>query len=220
MRHSNHRARESRQRDPATRHPGAVSSLVRLVLLVLIVGACGQAAAPSASPAPLPTPVITPDPHLAGPVTADQVLSALSAGRLTVYANNATGGPAPIVKRINADLDGWPLRITAYTTAASSRQGKPWKAGTVPGKGEAAYTLAALNLVIEYGPKTAGVAPAPADAAHMAVAASLVAILDPLLWPIEQHSVATIPARTSSPAGPSPAPSKPPKAAPSRSKAP
>jgi hypothetical protein len=220
MRHSNHLARENGQRDRAPRLPGAVLSLVGLVLLVLIVAGCGPAAASSPSPTPLPTPAVTPDPHLAAPVTADQILNALSAGHLTVYANNATGGPSPIVKRINADLNGWPLRITAYTTAASSRQAKPWKAGTPPGRGEAPYTLAALNLVIEYGPRVAGVAPAADDTAHKAVAASIVAILDPLLWPLEQHSVATIPARTASPTGPSPAASKPPKAAPSPTKKP
>jgi hypothetical protein len=189
-------------------------------MLMWTVVACGQAAAPSASPTPLPTPRITPDPHLSVPVTADQILNALAAGRLTVYANNATGGPTPIVKRINADLDGWPLRITAYTTAVSSKQAKPWKAGAAPGKGEAPYTLAALNVVVEYGPKIAGVAPPAADPAHQAVAASIVAILDPLLWPLEQHSVVKVPSRTAAPATPSAAPSKPPKTAPSPSKAP
>jgi hypothetical protein len=220
MRHSNHPARERRQRDPAIRHPRAILAPVSLALLVLIVGACGQAAAPSASATPLPTPVITPDPHLAAPVTADKVLKVLAAGHLTIYANNATGGPSPIVKRINADLGGWPLRITAYTTATASRQSVPWKSGSAPGKGEAPYTLAALNVVVEYGPKVEGVAPPPADPAHKAVAASIVAILDPLVWPIEQHSVATIPARTSPPAGPTAAPSKPPKTGVSPSKAP
>jgi hypothetical protein len=219
MRNSNHHVRGIR-RQARTRGLRATSSVLGLAMLMLTVAACGQAAAPSAPPTPVPTPVITPDPHLALPVTADQILNALATGRLTVYANNATGGPAPIVKRINADLDGWPLRITAYTTAAASKQGKPWKAGAAPGKGEAPYTLAALNVIVEYGPKIAGVPPAAADPAHQAVAASIVAILDPLLWPLEQHSVAKVPSRTAAPAGPSAAPSKPPKAAPSPSKAP
>jgi hypothetical protein len=102
----------------------------------------------------------------------------------------------------------------------ASRQGTVWEAGSAPGKGEAPYTLAALNVVVEYGPTIEGVAPPPADPAHKAVAASIVAILDPLVWPIEQHSVATIPARTIAPAGPSAAPSKRPKGAVSPSKTP
>jgi hypothetical protein len=179
-------------------------------MLALILGACGQAAAPPASLAPQSTPSVTPDPHVASPVSADQIFTALTSGHLKVYSNNATGGPAPIVKRINADLEGWPLRITAYTTTASSSQGRPWKPGTGPGRGDAPYTLAALNVVIEYGPKIAGVAPPAADPAHQAIAASIVAILDPLLWPIEQHSVTTIPARTATAGGASTAPTRAP----------
>jgi len=182
-------------------------------MLALIIGACGQAAAPSASLTPQPAPNVTSDPHLAGPVSADQIFTALTSGHLKVYSNNATAGPAPIVKRINADLEGWPLRITAYTTTKSSSQGRPWKPGTGPGRGDAPYTLAALNVVVEYGPKVAGVAPSAADLAHQAIAASIVAILDPLLWPIEQHSVATIPARTATVGGASTAPSKAPNTA-------
>jgi hypothetical protein len=219
MRNSNHQPRRALPRDRAALLRAAFP-VAALAMLLLTVAACGQTAAPSAPPTPVPTPVITPDPHLAVPVTADQILNALASGRLTVYANNATGGPAPIVKRINADLDGWPLRITAYTTAAASKQGKPWKAGAAPGKGEAPYTLAALNVVVEYGPKIAGAPPAAADPAHQAVAASIVAILDPLLWPLEQHSVAEVPSRRAAPAAPSAAPGKPPKTAPSPSKAP
>jgi hypothetical protein len=185
---------------------------VVVVMLGAILGACGQAAAPSASPFVAPTPRVTPDPHLAAPVTADQVFQAIAGAHLQVYANNATAGPGPIVKRINADLNGWPLRITAYSSLATSRDAAPWKPGATPGRGEAPYTLAALNIILEYGPKLEGSAPVAPDPAHQAVATSIIGVLDPLLWPIEQHSVTAVPARTAGPVASSAAPSKTPKA--------
>jgi hypothetical protein len=184
----------------------------------VIVG-CGPSAAASASPTPLPTPVITPDPHLKAPVTADQIWTVIAAAHMRLTANNATILEGTIVKRINADLEGWTLRITAYTNAAAMQKAKTWDTGKAPGVGEAPYTFAAMNVVVEYGPTSRASAPLPPDPEHQTTAATLVGLLDPLLWPIEQHSVMAIPARTNPP--PTPAPSKAVKSpAPSKSKAP
>ncbi len=77
---------------------------------------CSASAAPAPSATVAPTPVVTPDPHLQEPVTADQVYIALRVAKLPVNSNNANlgRGNPDIVKQINAELDGWPLRITQY----------------------------------------------------------------------------------------------------------
>jgi hypothetical protein len=175
---------------------------------MLIAMGCGPSPAPSITPAPEPTPAITPDPHLQAPVTADQIYFALMAGHLNLRPNNATLGPGAIEKRINADLEGWPVRITAYTSTAALRAATIWTAGMAPGPEEAPYAFAALNVLVEFGPIT-GFAPAAPDPGRQATAAKLVGVLDPLLWPIKQHSVMTIAARTTPPATPTPAPTKP-----------
>ncbi len=186
-------------------------------LFVLLVAACGQTAAPSAPPTPVPTPVITPDPHLKEPVTADQVFRILGSAKLGMKANNATlgGGNPDIVKVINADIGNWPLRITEYRSSAALKKGLGWKAGAAPVRNEAPYGVAGLNVVVQFGPiSTAGVPKAP-DADRQLVAASIVAVLDPLLWPLVQHSVSVAPSRTVEPR-PSVAPSAKPSKAPSK----
>jgi hypothetical protein len=221
MRHSNHATRGNGRSAPTVGVAAPVFALVGVVLLAVIVVGCGPTAAASASPTPVPAPVVTPDPHLKEPVTADQIWAAIALGHMRLAANNATIGDGTIVKRINADLDGWTLRITAYTNAAAMQKAKTWKAGQAPGVGEPAYAFAALNVIIEYGPTSRASAPPAPDPEHQATAAKVVALLDPLLWPIEQHSVMAIPARTVPPASPSAAPSKPVKSpAPAKSKAP
>jgi hypothetical protein len=210
MRHSNHTTRGDR-RSHAT--AGGVAP-VGLLLVMAVLVACGPTAAASAPPTPQPTPVITPDPHLQEPVTADQVWTAIASGHMRLTPNNATISEGTIVKRINADLEGWTLRITAYTNASAMQKAKPWKTGAAPGVGEAAYNFAAMNVIVEFGPTSRASAPAN-DPEHQATAATLIAILDPLLWPIEQHSVTAIPARTVPPPA-TPAPTT----APAKSKAP
>ena len=215
MRHSNHSTRGPRWSDPTA----GFAALVGLALVVIV--GCGPSAAVSGSPTPLPAPVVTPDPHLKDPVTADQIWTVIAAAHMRLTANNATILEGTIVKRINADLEGWTLRITAYTNAAAMQKAKTWDTGKAPGIGEAPYTFAALNVVVEYGPTSRATAPLPPDPEHQATAATLVELLDPLLWPIEQHSVMAIPARTIPPPPPTPAPSKAVKSpAPSKSKAP
>jgi hypothetical protein len=209
MRHSNQPIRGNRRQESAARRGRTTVGLIVLALLVLIA-ACAQSAVVSPTPPPAATPTPTPDPHLKAPVTADAVYLAIAAAHLSLYSNNALLDQGSIVKRINADLDGWPLRITAYDSVADLVKARSWKLGVAPGRGEAPYTFAALNVTVEYGPIT-GAPPVKPDAAHQSTAATIVGLLDPLLWPIEQHSIMAIPARTIPPPSATPAPTKPPK---------
>src|SRR4051794_6517452 len=205
MRHSNQLAR-------GRRLPAGVAGFVVAVVTSLVV-ACSSPAGPSASPSPLPTPVITPDPHLHEPVTADQVFLAIGAAKLGMVANNAnseTGNPS-VVKLINAEISGWPLRITQYSSTSALQRSIHWKAGAAPGSDEPPYSIVGLNVLVQFGPISAR-APSPPDGSRQALAAKIVAVLDPLLWPLNQHSVVAIPSRTPEPtAKPSPTP-KPSKA--------
>jgi hypothetical protein len=190
--------------------PAPIAALIVLTLVVVFAAGCGQSQAATATPSPVAVPLVTPDPHLAEPVTADQIYYAIAAGKMNLRPSNATVDQASIVKRIDSDLEGWPLRITAYRSAALLQKAKPWKAGQAPGRGEAPYNLAALNILIEYGPISTGAGPAVPDPAHQSNAETVMQLLDPLLWPIRQHSVMTIPARPAAPAAPKPAASKAP----------
>jgi hypothetical protein len=175
-------------------------------LLALAVAGCGPAAAASAPPTPVPTPVITPDPHLTAPVTADDIFRDFGKGGLKITSTNANlgmGNPA-IVKQINANLGGWPLRITQYVSASVMTKALDWQPGQPPGANETPYAFAALNILIQFGP-TSTHPPTTPDAGRQKDAASIVALLDPLLWPIAQRSVVAIPSRTPTPAA-TPAP--------------
>jgi len=208
MRHSN-------QFDPGRRLPTWAAGLGVLLVTALSLTACSSPPAASIPPSAAPTPLITPDPHLKEPVTADQVFIALGAAKLGLVANNAnTGNGNPdIVKLINADIGSWPLRITEYKSAAALREALGWKAGATPGGGDAAYGFAGLNVLIQYGPISAR-PPAAPDGAHQKLASAIIAVLDPLLWPILQRSVDAIPSRTAAPTAAPPAASPSPSAKP------
>ena len=184
-------------------------------LLALIVVGCTPAVVASAPPTAEPTPVVTPDPHLREPVTADQVFRALSAARLGMIANNANsgGGNPDIVKLINADVGSWPLRITEYRSAAVLTRALDWTSGVAPGGDEAPYAFAGLNILIQFGPISAR-PPAAPDVSRQQAIASIIAVLDPLLWPLAQRSVVAVPTRTAIPTA-TPAPSAKPSVKPS-----
>jgi hypothetical protein len=188
-------------------------------LFVLTLVGCASTPAASGTPAPLPAPTVTLDPHLTEPVTADQIFRALGSAGLPIVASNANSGNGnrAIVKQINAEIGSWPLRITEYTSAAALAKATGWKPGQAPARNQAPYGWAALNVAIEFGPiNTAGVPKAPPPA-RQELAAKIVAALDPLLWPLLQHSVVEIPARTAAPAAPaSGRPTRSASAAPSR----
>ena len=204
--------RPSNQFARGRRLPSWAAGVAVLLGMSLAVACGGTAATPI--PSAQPTPAPTPDPHLREPVTADQIFIALQVAKLPVSPNNANlgqGNPA-IVKQINADVSSWPLRITQFRSAADLRKHLSWKAGTPPGRDEPPYSIAAMNILIQYGP-ISGRAPALPDAARQAVAAQIIGALDPLLWPLEQHSVTAVPVRT-------PEATPTPSLAPSPSKAP
>jgi hypothetical protein len=189
------------------------------VALAVVAGGCGGGNA-SPPPSALPTASPTPDPHLTGNVTADQLYGILITSKLGLTANNANlgHGNPNIVKQINGVIGGWPVRITEYRSAAVMHKALAWKDGVAPGSDEAPYAWAAMNVLIQFGPISAK-PPATPDSARQATAASIVALLDPLMWPIEQHSVVAVPARTPQPsAAPSasPAPTKAPTKAPAK----
>jgi hypothetical protein len=162
----------------------------------VIAAACGSSAPPSvAPPTSAPTPVITPDPHLTEPATADQIFNAIRVGKLPLSVNNATaGGPdSPVVKQINAQVANWPLIITQYRSATALRDALKWDPAGGPQQGDPPYAWAGMNVLIAFGPVT-GVPAAP-DASRQEQAKALVSLIDPLLWPMEQRSIAPIPTK-------------------------
>ncbi|HEX2755692.1 MAG TPA: hypothetical protein VHM48_09525 [Candidatus Limnocylindrales bacterium] len=143
---------------------------------------------------------MTPDPHLKEPVAADDIYRDIGRGGVkisSVNANLGQGNP-DIIKQINADLGGWPLRIVEYRSSAVLTRALAWTPGEAPGGDEAPYAFAGLNILITFGPISAR-APSVPEPVRARAAAALVAVLDPLLWPLAQRSVAAIPSRTPSP---------------------
>jgi hypothetical protein len=204
MRHSNHAVR------------GRRLTILFVGLFGMGLAACGSSTPPSAEPSAAPTLAPTPDPHLKEPVTADDIFRDIGKGGLRISPTNANlgqGNPS-IVKVINGDIDGWPIRITQYTSAAVLARSLDWTPGGSPGGDEAPYAFAGLNVLITFGPISAK-APSVPEPARTAAAATLVQILDPLLWPLTQRTVTPIPSRTAAPvATPTPSPAATPKATP------
>jgi hypothetical protein len=167
-------------------------------MTALIVACGGSNATPP--PSAQPTPVVTPDPHLQEPVTADAIFIALQRGKVPFTTNNAIlgHGDEPLIKQINLSLAGWPLRIVQFRSEADRVRTMRWKAGVFPGGEEPPFAFAALNVVVQFGPISAK-APTVPPADRQALAAQIVSVLDPLLWPLQQHSVMVIPARTPEP---------------------
>lgn len=149
---------------------------------------------PSAAPTPRPTPVITPDPHLDDPTTADAVFLALGSAGLRLTANNAMGGTAdsPLVKRINATFLGWPLTVSEYRSSAALATVTDWPADAGPTKGEAPITIAGLNILVEWGP-TAGSQPPRPSGPQIAALGQLATTLDVLLSPLRARAVVPVP---------------------------
>jgi hypothetical protein len=207
MRGSNHRAR-------------GTLAFASLVVLSVSLAACGST--PPASVAPptaLPTPVITPDPHLSEPVTADQIFTAIRVAKLPLSVNNATTGlpGAPIVKQINAQVSNWPLVITQYRSSTVLRDALKWNPSAGPKQGDPPYAWVAMNILISFGPVTGK--PTTPDAERQEQAQTLVGLVDPLLWPIEQRAMTPVPTKTAPPAETPAPPSAAPSTAPA-SKAP
>lgn len=191
-----------------------------LVLVAgLLVAACGGEAPPSSTPAPAtPRPTLTPDPHLVDPASADVVLRTLQRNGLRITANNASAGrDGEPRKAINATFDGWPLTVSEFTSAAALREATGFDPSKAIAAGDATFTYAGLNILVEYGPDVHGPKDAPPTDQFHASATRLAEELDILLGPLEQ--VALRPVRlgstTTDDASATPAPSADPSAAPS-----
>ena len=194
MRGSNHRA-------------GGVLALAAIVAMSGAVAACGTSAAePSVAPSTAPaTPAITPDPHLTEPATADQIFNALRRGDLPLTVNNATAGDpsSPVIKQINAAVGNWPLIISEFRSSSVLRDTIGWDPAAGPTQGDAPYTWVGLNILVAFGPTTGR--PIPPDETRQQQAKDLIALIDPLLWPMQQRAVLPVPTKTAPPAS-SPAP--------------
>jgi hypothetical protein len=166
---------------------------------ITIATGCGSPPAAPSSPSLRPTPVVTPDPHLTEPATADQIFGAIRVGDLPLLVNNATGGdPAsPIAKKINAAIGDWPLVISEYRTSALLRSTTNWNPATPPVQGDPPFSFVGLNILVEFGPANSPLA-AP-SATRQEQAKGLLALIEPLLWPIEQRSIVPVPTRSAVP---------------------
>lgn len=97
-----------RNRTPSGRRWSVrLTAALSLLSVSLLDAACGAATA-SVAPTVAPSPVVTPDPHLPDPTTADDVFRAIGAQGLRLTASNAVTGTGTLVKRINASFGGWP----------------------------------------------------------------------------------------------------------------
>ncbi len=180
-------------RSPSTRGFGAQALLVALVATTAIaLVACGEAA-PSVAPTTRPTPVVTPDPHLSDPTTADEVYRGLGAAGLRITANNANaGGEDPaLIKRINATYLGWPLNVSEFRTTSALADDTAWKAGEPPGQGEAPVAIVGSNILVTWGPQT-GEQPATPDARQLDGLDDLVLALDRLLSPLRVRTAVPV----------------------------
>jgi len=178
------------------RHRASSGTRVLVVVFVVATGfaACAEQP-PSPVPAtPRPTPLITPDPHLDDPTTADAVFQALAKAGLRVSPNNADAGAAdgPLVKRINATLLGWPFTVSQYKTSASLTRVTDWGEAGEPVQGDPPIAIAGLNILVEWGPTTGDLPPQP-DAAKLAALRDLATNLDVLLSPLRARAVVTVP---------------------------
>ncbi|HEY7590857.1 MAG TPA: hypothetical protein VH723_07685 [Candidatus Limnocylindrales bacterium] len=171
-----------------------------------LVFGCGPAAPASLPPTPIPTPLITPDPHLTEPASVDAVYRELAKAGLRITANTATiGTDGSLVKRINATYANWPLVMSEYGSAAKLDAAARFDLGKPPRQGESPYMIAGLNILIEFGPHSTNQGPAAPEPDKVAAANKLVDALHPLLWPLRQRSTVSL-ALPTPPATPTPIP--------------
>jgi hypothetical protein len=192
-----------------------VSTTVAALVLSAILVACGG---PSTSGAPNGSggPVVTPDPHLKAPVSVDELYRMIGAAGIRITPNTASKGPnGEPVKRIVGTYQDWPIVLSQYSTYAVLRVEAKFDPGVAPIRGEAPYSVAGLNILVEFGPRiTNDSSPAPPPEDKRAAMIALVAVLDPLLGPLSQRSVVPLPLiepAASATSAPPPSPSASPK---------
>ncbi len=164
-------------------------SAAALVVAALLLAACGGAQ-PSAAPTAAPTPLVTPNPHLPSPATAQQVFGGLSKAGIRITANTASLGAegSGVVTKIYATYLGWPLDVTQYSSTTALTKLTEWPAGEPPGKGEPPVALAGMNILITWGPTVSGAKPGKPDSRQSDGLRDLVSALDPLLSPLRARA--------------------------------
>jgi hypothetical protein len=172
------------------RRSARLTTTLTLLSAALLVAACGATPA-SVTPTTAPTPVVTPDPRLPDPTTADDVFRAIGAQGLRLTASNAITGTGTMVKRINASFGGWPLTISEFTSAKALTDRLEWD-GEAPGGGEPAVAVAGSNILITWGPTSNGPPVAP-DAARAARLVTLAETLHALLGPVQVRAIVRLP---------------------------
>lgn len=160
-----------------------------LVGVALAAASCGEAA-PTPAPTATPTPIVTPDPHLPDPATAQQVFNGLGRAGLSITPNTATAGPADgdVVTRIFATYLGWPLELTEYRSSAALARALAWEPGQAPGPGERPISIAGANILVSWGPASTGERPPRPDERQAEGLVELVAGLDALLSPLRART--------------------------------
>jgi len=173
----------------ARSHTRGAWSAAASVAAAVLVAACGGGP-PSAPPTAAPTPLVTPNPHLPSPATAQQVFTGLGKAGLSITANTATLGAegSDIVTKIYATYLGWPLDVVQFRSSDALTKAASWEAGESPGRGEPPVTLAGLNILIVWGPTISGAAPSKPDARQSDGLKELVAALDVLLSPLKART--------------------------------
>lgn len=184
-----------------------------LTALALLVAACGSSP-PTPPPSVAPTPVVTPNPHLNDPASAQDVFNGLGRAGLSITPNTASAGSddGPVVTRIFATYLGWPLGVTQYRTSAALAEAVTWKPGEAPGRGEHPVAVAGSNILVTWGPATSGEKPGKPDGRQAEGLRDLVAALDVLLSPLRARSTVALSISTpiaSAPTAPAPSASGP-----------
>jgi hypothetical protein len=196
-----------------TSNRGALlSTTVAALALSLVMTSCGGSSnSPTTNGSGAP--VATPDPHLAEPVSVDELYRMLGAAGIHITPNTASkGANGEPVKRIVGTYRDWPIVLSQYSSNAVLRTEAKFDPKVRPVRGEAPYIVVGLNILVEFGPRiTNDRSPAPPPDDKRAAMIALVDVLDPLLGPLSQRSVVPLPLK-GPPATATPAPSASPKA--------
>ena len=169
--------------------------LTGLVLAAAMTAACGATPGASGALVPTPTPLVTPDPHLADPASVDVVIRTLNQWGMRITPNTASAGAGgEPVKRVNATYSDWPLVITQFSSAAALRETTGFDPAKPPRLEESPYIIVGLNILVEFGPHSDNDrTPAPPSPAKREAAITLIGALHPLLGPLAQRSTEALP---------------------------
>jgi hypothetical protein len=166
------------------------TSHVAVLVIALLVVACGGAASPSPSPSPRPSP--SPNLHLDDPADVGVIYTALQKAGLKMTVHNASEaskeGEEPR-RRYALDLGGWPLELIEYGSADARSKDYAYEPGVAPGEGHPPYTLAGLNIVVTFGPERRREIPEVPDQRFQDLANTLGKTLDVYLGPLDQRAV-------------------------------